>query len=269
MIINISRPGRVGNQLFLYAHLLAFSQETHHTFVNPAFDYSKYFQGTHSHFHHLLPNFFPLISSIGFRSTQLPINSRIQLIHLNSNQKLNLDTTSSKKIFSTHTLNFTQGWLFRGPRTVKKHSSYLRDYFKLTSFYQIQLDQVTPSNKETLLFGIHARRGDYRHFHQGKYFYTWKQYHSIIKNLRKQFVDCKFILVSDESVPASIAQTKDITLPKASPVIDMYALSKCDYILGPPSSFSMWASFIGQKPLFMLHQPKPPQSLKQFQINSG
>jgi len=36
------------------------------------------------------------------------------------------------------------------------------------------------------------------------------------------------------------------------PVEDMYALAECDYIIGPVSSFTQWASFYGNKPLFHL-----------------
>lgn len=32
-------------------------------------------------------------------------------------------------------------------------------------------------------------------------------------------------------------------------VEDLYALSRCNYIMGPPSTFTMWASFIGDVPL--------------------
>jgi len=41
-----------------------------------------------------------------------------------------------------------------------------------------------------------------------------------------------------------------------SAVGDMCALAKCDYIFGPLSTFSMWASFYGNKPLFLIHDSK-------------
>jgi hypothetical protein len=37
-------------------------------------------------------------------------------------------------------------------------------------------------------------------------------------------------------------------------VEDLYLLSKCDYIMGPPSTFSGWASFYGNVPLYMLKE---------------
>jgi hypothetical protein len=33
---------------------------------------------------------------------------------------------------------------------------------------------------------------------------------------------------------------------------DLHALARCDYIFGPQSTFTQWASFYGNKPLFLL-----------------
>ena len=41
----------------------------------------------------------------------------------------------------------------------------------------------------------------------------------------------------------------DSALPApVHPVSAMHAMSLCDYILGPPSTFSGWASFMGRVP---------------------
>jgi hypothetical protein len=35
-------------------------------------------------------------------------------------------------------------------------------------------------------------------------------------------------------------------------ITDMYVLAACDAILGPPSTFSIWASYYGRVPLMQL-----------------
>ncbi|MEA5612883.1 hypothetical protein VB671_09130 [Nodularia spumigena UHCC 0040] len=50
-----------------------------------------------------------------------------------------------------------------------------------------------------------------------------------------------------------------------SPVIDLYTLSKCDYIVGPVSTFSEWAAFYGNKLLYHLSSDKLPECLENFQ----
>ena len=54
-------------------------------------------------------------------------------------------------------------------------------------------------------------------------------------------------------------------LNKSKPVEDMYSLSKCDYIIGPYSSFSAWASFYGEVPYCMLERRKEI-SLSDFSV---
>ena len=49
-------------------------------------------------------------------------------------------------------------------------------------------------------------------------------------------------------------------------VEDLYALAACDLVLGPPSSYSMWASFYGQVPLLHLEHADQPVSLPDFQV---
>ena len=45
---------------------------------------------------------------------------------------------------------------------------------------------------------------------------------------------------------------------------DMYALAECDYVVGPPSSYSMWASFYGDKPLYTIRNVNKTINLKYF-----
>ena len=45
----------------------------------------------------------------------------------------------------------------------------------------------------------------------------------------------------------------DFILPKGSVAQDMYALSLCDYILGPQATtMSAWAAYIGNKSIFQI-----------------
>ena len=52
-----------------------------------------------------------------------------------------------------------------------------------------------------------------------------------------------------------------------SSVGDLYALARCDYIFGPVSTFSQWASFYGDKPLFHLHESNDRVERERFTIS--
>ena len=48
---------------------------------------------------------------------------------------------------------------------------------------------------------------------------------------------------------------------------DLYALAGCDYILGPPGTFSQWASFYGEKPLLQLGDSNDSVPVEKFRVS--
>ena len=44
----------------------------------------------------------------------------------------------------------------------------------------------------------------------------------------------------------------DVVLGNGQIVEDMYAFAACDYIVGPPSTYTGWASFYGDKGLYFI-----------------
>jgi hypothetical protein len=58
-----------------------------------------------------------------------------------------------------------------------------------------------------------------------------------------------FLICSNEAINATMYQGLTVCFGTGDPVEDLYCLSACDYIIGPPSSFSAWAAFYGDKPI--------------------
>ena len=61
-----------------------------------------------------------------------------------------------------------------------------------------------------------------------------------------------FNLVSDEPIDATAFRGLNTKVHRGTPIEDMYLLASCDYIIGPNSTFSHWASFWGAVPLHIL-----------------
>ena len=107
-----------------------------------------------------------------------------------------------------------------------------------------------------ITIGVHVRRGDYKDYLDGKYFFSDEVYLDAITQVRKLFSygngNVRFLICSNE--PFNVPQNYgDIfSIDNTDGMIDLYALSCCDYIIGPPSSYSQWASFYGNVPLCML-----------------
>jgi hypothetical protein len=58
----------------------------------------------------------------------------------------------------------------------------------------------------------------------------------------------RFLLFSDAMPPVESFAGLDWRHGPQHPVSAMHAISRCDYVLGPPSTFSGWASFMGRVP---------------------
>ena len=103
-----------------------------------------------------------------------------------------------------------------------------------------------------IIVGVHIRRGDYLQYHKGMFYYTNDKYWEVMTQMKKIYAPKKicFIICSNEVIDLNAFKEIDCQCIKiASAVHDLYALSKVDYIIGPPSTFSKWASFIGDVPL--------------------
>lgn len=107
-----------------------------------------------------------------------------------------------------------------------------------------------------LTIGVHVRRGDYKEYLGGKYYYSNEVYGQILDHLRSIFTEegkrVRFLICSNEPFNVNTPQKDLFSIDDTDAITDLYALSRCDYIVGPPSSYSQWASFYGDVPLYQM-----------------
>ena len=78
-----------------------------------------------------------------------------------------------------------------------------------------------------------------------------------------------FLLCSDDDTSHSDFMNLPVHfMQKKSAMLDLHALSLCDYNIGPPSSFGTWLSWHGKVPRLCLEQGMDIYSLDQFSISS-
>ena len=89
-----------------------------------------------------------------------------------------------------------------------------------------------------------------------------------MKELAELFPDRKvaFLVCSDEIRNEREFPGLTVGFGPGSPLGDLCALAKCDYIFGPLSTFSQWASFYGNKPLFHLEDRDARLELANFRV---
>jgi hypothetical protein len=142
---------------------------------------------------------------------------------------------------------------------VEKQSDAIRKIFAFNSDITDFVDKFFADHNGFTIVGVHIRRGDYKEWLDGVYYYTDDEYICILKCIEEQFETkgnkVKFLLCSNEKINLENYSGLDyIIIPDTSGARDLYALSKSDYIIGPPSSYSQWASFSGKVPVkFIMH----------------
>jgi len=184
-----------------------------------------------------------------------------------------------------------RGWADVFETLDSRQAEAIKNYFIIKDEHQQNVDRVVPARQSCelsyaqvateacakagnacelgeILVGVHIRHGDYRRFRQGKYFYTPETYVKFMNNVQTLFPDKQvvFLICSNEPQdPKKLAGLKYVFGP-GHRVEDLYALACCDYLIGPPSTYTMWASFYGQVPLYMIEEAEKTFWLGDFKV---
>lgn len=153
-------------------------------------------------------------------------------------------------------LNLIEGWSNRlgNAEMVEKHSDTIRNIYRFKCDSITRIDTEIGTSRDYSLVGVHIRRGDYKTWLNGIYYYTDDVYMKIMKQIEDQVAEggkkVRFLICSNEKANLDNFRPLDcFAFMDSSAITDLYALSKCDYIIGPPSSYSQWASYYGKVPV--------------------
>jgi hypothetical protein len=280
-VVICCKPGQLANRLFFFSHFIANAIENQYPLLNPGFDeYCPYFSATHQN------NFGPYSISVGFRSL-LPVAAHLlprakrylpALYHRlclecgDAGMDLN-NADYLTRAQKNRLLIIADGWLFRDRKNFVKHADTIRQFFQPVFPYAENTRSLIDQCRQTcdVLVGVHIRRGDYKEWNGGCYFYDntvyldkMRQLHALFQATGKR---AGFLICSNEPLaPDAFAPLPAYTGTRHF-MEDLYALSLCDYIIAPPSTFSLWASFHGQTPYLYIMKPDQTISLEQFSIH--
>lgn len=122
-----------------------------------------------------------------------------------------------------------------------------------------------------MVVGVHIRRGDYATWNDGRFFYSLEDYHRFMLRVQECYGDRRvafFISSNEDFAPGTFGGCRchRFTGEPSAAVLDLYTLSLCDRIVGPFSTFSRWASFIGEVPLCFLESKEQAFSDDSFSV---
>jgi hypothetical protein len=286
----------MGNRLTLFANLVAYAAEHGHRLVNVTFhSYAHLFETTRRDVYCRYPVpdrqswldripgvagairktrvFYHVIRYLSLLNEKRPLfGKRVVTLRERPGQLvILLETPEVQAQIAEANVVFVYGWIFRAPGAMRRQAEKVRAYFRPIEEYEYASSQaVAPLRKNAeVVVGVHVRQEDYRRWRKGSCFFTMPQYASWMSELADQFPGQKvsFLVCSDEPRRPEEFPGLTVGFGPGSAMGDLYALAKCDYILGPLSSYSQWASFYGNKPLYQLCDSKDRLERGQFRVS--
>lgn len=296
LLVIALRCGRLANRLVLFANFIALAQEQGHRLINFTFhSYAHLFESTRRDIYCRYPPavrrslwdvipglasairksriFYHAVRGAGTLNERLPLLGAkvVTLREPRGRQVYWLNGPEVQNRMRGARIVFVYGWKFRAPACVERHAEKIRAYFRpVTALEDRSRAAVERLRKEAdMVVGVHVRHGDYRTWKGGKCFFTAAQYAAWMHGLAEEFPGRKvaFLVCSDEPRRSGEFPGLTVGLGAGSPVADLYALAGCDLILGPVSTFTQWASFYGNKPLFHLHSAADRPEREAFAVS--
>jgi hypothetical protein len=278
MIAITRRIGKLGNRLILFAHFIACARENNVSVYNPSFqEYARYFASTR---HDLWCRYEPNGPDHGHRravpweatrtllyhATYLPprwlaalkcTDWPVKVIRIPMEESYDPASPEFKQLLRTRRLVVVQGWSFFGDgAALSRNADAVREYFRPIPEHVVNVSRISAAARARgdVLVGVHCRQGDYKTAFGGKYWYSVEQYREVLRRIVHRFAPRKvsFLVCSDAPQIREALAGLNVSWGSGQLIEDMYAFAECDYLVGPPSTFSGWASFYGQVPICRL-----------------
>jgi hypothetical protein len=284
LIIQDKMGMQLANRLFIFGHFIANSIEHEYILVNPTFDeYCKYFPAIENNIFSDRHIYFSLKVDvpIAIFSICAKIINKIfassqfhEFIQASATEQYNLNDP----IFINKVKNkivIANGWLFRDDENFNKHGDTIRALFapdeKVSE--KINLLFSDTQNMQSLVIGVHLRKGDYKVWQEGRYYFSNDVYIDKMEQLQTYFSSIGkkvlFLLCSNESIEENEFRNHNIKLGIGGIIEDLYSLAKCDLLIGAPSTYSGWASFYGKVPLLFITDRSQIINVEDFSIVGG
>lgn len=277
MVVVYSKDGQLANRLWQAAHFVANSIEHHYKLLHLGFaDYSE----------HYSESFNQKNSLVNYRivdRNKLAFTEKLLLKYINFSKKTEqrlkqslpfiqqlyfLDYTANRYHLNdpafveaaTHKILLVDGWFYEDKTSLQKHAAEVKKLFTPNRAYLQQVEQLKTGQfaQYDAVVGVHIRRGDYKTYNNGQWYYSNETYigfmDQVLQTTTFSNKRTAFFICSNEALNYDEFSRFNLIKPTGHLIEDLYALAACTAIIGPPSTFSGWASFYGDVPLFHAFQ---------------
>lgn len=277
MIIAYTAGARTGNQLYHFLYLLAASLEYNLPFRLIAFSScsSFEFKADSARVCSSRPLMSKLIRKMR-RVLMAPLVAPLSracgcsyLIEYDAQRSLTPELAKSKgKIL------FMDCWPYIDAELLHKHSETVRLYIQPRQEARNRAAEIIHALRSAAavpVVGVHIRRTDYKEWLDGIYYYELETYLRYMKRVSELLEgEVSFVICSDEHFEAgdfADVPCRGIHVSHETFMTDFALLMQCDYTMGPPSTFRMTSSFLGNTPSFRMSSADTPcPSMEAFRM---
>lgn len=256
--------GRMCNNILQYGHVYAWAREHGRKCISMRFSHKyKYFKICRTSGHNFLSY---VLAKYAAKWGLLPTVSYEDYLE---------ETALKNEQFMLSHKNFiVKGW---GVRFYDLFIKYKQEIISLFAFHEeiLQKTHTFMGQKadNELRLGVHIRRGDYKTWHNGKYFYDDTVYQDYIQQFAKLFPEKSLTVYICSNDPALGKQSYEdrlqgikVIFPQGGQEDDLCLLSECDYLIGAPSTFSLVASMYHDIPLCWMEEKQTDLQLSSFGV---
>lgn len=261
-MIFVKGYGQMCNNILQYAHAYVWGKENQIPVVSMRFAYKyRYFEVCDYKYHQWLVYVFAKIL-IKFRL--------IKYFFLDDPKDVTPKVIEELKV---HKMVAIDGWHFRFPELFLKNEDEIRNLFAFKPSVVERTRGYISKKTENIdiRLAVHIRRGDYKKWMNGKYFFDDEVYIEHIRQFLDSFSDKRvavFICTNDHHLNLNCYRKalgiESVYLPKGNEAEDLFLLSQCDYIIGVKSTFSLMAAFYNNLPLYWISDKHKPLQISEF-----
>jgi hypothetical protein len=241
------------NNLLQYAHVYAWGREHGRKVISMRFSYKyQYFHICHTN-----------LTGFGWYLFAKYM-AALKLLPTASFKHRDCDREALERKMLRHRNIVVSGWFVRYYDLFLKYRQEICDLFTLDAQYTDPVKEkmhlsTLNSQLSTIRLGVHIRRGDYAEWRDGIYCYDDEVYARHINRFASLHPNEElhvYLSTNDASVTEEryqeLCPTVHIHHLHGSAPEDLFMLSECDYVIGPPSTFSMVAAMYRDIPLYRM-----------------
>jgi hypothetical protein len=178
-----------------------------------------------------------------------------------------------EKVKKSWKIYIFSGWQIRAPHSILEHKSHVSALFQPNIAYQQKISSFSSLLRQDtdVLVGLVMRREDYKQWKNGIYYYSVDEYASLARHFTSLVPHCRvrFFVCSIDDEECGPFEGLSFVFRSGHPIENLYTLASCDFLLSPPSTYAMWAAFVGNIPIYLVAEPNKAYSLADFIAVNG